>query len=202
MLRFVLPLMPSLNNETKVWRMVDNAKLAKFLEAFEAKDIALVETKQLGTFSWGRLRRWLGDVFECFGKFNVVGGVGYGKMFGSYVGGSFGLTTGASADLRKMFTERKTPSADIGVAMGFVAGNVGPLWRAGVGVGGSVKCSRSGCTIGLAVGGVAAAVWDGSGSECCFGTKMGPLKCKKSGGTTFLATCCSFNFITGSTGCR
>ncbi|CAE7241767.1 unnamed protein product, partial [Symbiodinium pilosum] len=201
-LRFVLPLMPSLNNETKVWRMVNNVKLAKFLAAFEAKDVALVETKQQSTFAWGRLRRWLGDVFECLGKFNVVGGVGYGKMFGAYVGGSFGLATGASGDLKKIFTERKKPSASIGVGMGLVAGNVGPLWRAGVGVGGSVKCSRSGCTVGLAVGTVGSAVWDGTGRECCFGRRMGPLKCKKSAGTTFLATCCSFNFITGSTSCR
>ena len=188
--------------------MVDNAKLAKFLEAFEAKDLELAETKQKqrkSTFAWfRRIRRWFGDVFECFGKFNVVGGVGYGEMFGANVGGGFGLTAGAGAgaDLRRMITQRKKPTADLGVAMGFVAGTIGPLYRLGVGVGGSVKCGTGGCTIGLSVGAVGSAVWDGSGKACCFGRRMGPFKCKKSGGTTFLATCCSFNFITGSTSCR
>ena len=98
---------------------------------------------------------------------------------------SIGLTGGSGDNLKTLFVDGLNRKASVDIAMSVVTGSISLASRAGVGVGGKALLQSRRLQLGHLCGSGGSAVWDGTGKACCFGTKRGPRKCKKSGELRF-----------------
>lgn len=156
----------------------------------------------------GPLVDYFVNELACFGKVKSLGSIGYGKKFPQPtsvfgVGASFGANVGT--DLRKLLDGQFAPSISLWASLvvgacpgSAVTGGV----RVGVGVGGSLTCTPTTCSVKVAVGSVLSGLYPTGSPECVFGTALGPFRCMASHGVAVSVLCCDFDLTTGENGCR
>lgn len=154
---------------------------------------------------------FLTDLFACLGAVKSMVKVGYAKKFppapppGVTYGIGTSMTAATGGPLKDLVDGKFTPNLKVGIGVVFGAVPFTPVSggiRTGVGVGGNVACSPAGCSVGISVGPVASALIPTNGPKCFVGTYLGDYACMIGAGVSLSAVCCSFNLVTGSSGCR
>jgi len=156
--------------------------------------------------------KFIMDTFACIGKSAVITGYGYGKKFwgeDAVVGVGVSMTMQDSLSSLGTFMQGRmvrSLSFGVGVVIGAVpySAMTGGS-RSGVGIGGRIGCGTTGCSVGISVGAMAAALFPGvlcpAGAWLVAAPPIG-FGCFSSYGVTVSIMCCTHNFVTGSNNCR
>lgn len=150
---------------------------------------------------------FLSDLFECLGQTKTLVATGYCKKFpgpSSNMGVGVGFTM-SGGNLQTILSGNPQPSIALSISVVFGAVPGTPLTggvRVGLGIGGSVACSGSGCVVGISVGAATSAIWPTTGVDCNFGSQILSFKCMRAAGLSVSILCCNFNVIDGTENCR
>lgn len=210
---------------------LDDSELDTGLSEIAEEDAKLAGRRRRRRFFRRRRRRWfiqeavntvanavttawnfIAEAFACAGKAAIIQGEGYGKKFsGPEAMTGCSISVGAThsySSLGTFFQGTFVQSISFGVGLVVGAVPYGAATggaRSGVGIAGSIGCGTSGCSVGISVGAIAAAL--APGNACPAGPYLlspppAGFGCFSSYGATVSVMCCTHNFHTGSSSCR